>query len=193
VHTVFWGTYEPLVDFYIDCILITRQEKSADEEADTRSIVYTLDAEPNTELMGMDEAVSIGGKNAPLLFCSGHPTVRVMKHGLSVALHVKNRFNDWDGVDINIGRMNLSASNQYKVTVNGRIQGDAPIGSTIMLQGVPGYVWKCNTPFTSDSEYSLSYTMSRSDVEKWHYVRVTTNTEGASVSFYIYGIKIERL
>ncbi|MCL2224969.1 MAG: hypothetical protein FWB96_08395 [Defluviitaleaceae bacterium] len=192
VHTVFWGNFEPLMDFYIDGVLITRREEITETETDTRSTVYYLEAEQDTELMGMEKAEALG-KDAPFLFCWGYPTARVFKRGDATALHIGNRFRDWDGIDINIARMKLRVGNQYKITVNGRIDGDAPIGSTIMLQGIPGCVWKCNTPISSDSEFSLSHIMSRTDVEKWSAIRITTNAPGASVPFYIYSIEIVRL
>ncbi|MCL2578084.1 MAG: hypothetical protein FWE27_08550 [Defluviitaleaceae bacterium] len=192
VHTVFWGNYEPLMDLYIDSILVTRQEVHPEDETDTRSVVYKFEAEPDTEIMAFDTAQELG-KNAPFIYCSGLPAVRIIKHGEVSAIHVGNRFNDWDGIDINIARMELHPANQYKITVTGRIDGDAPPDAIIMLQGIPGYVWKNTTAFTSNYAFTLEYIMSRSEVERWGAIRITTNAEGAAVPFFIYSIDIVRL
>jgi hypothetical protein len=62
-----------------------------------------------------------------------------------------------------------------------------------MIQGIPNYDWRCITPIKKDLEFTLEHTMSRSEVEKWTSIRVTTNSIGAAVSFYVYSLEITRL
>lgn len=192
VHTVIWGTFQPLMDMYIDSVLITRRDMSSEGETDTRRIIYEFDGEPDSKVMGSDQAASLG-RNAPYVYCSGYPDVRVFRRGDTTALHVGNRFNDWDGLDINIARMELRPGSQYQITIKGRIDGDAPAGSSIMVQGIPGYAWRSNTAVFDNEEFTLTYIMSRTEVERWGTIRITTNTTGASVSFYVYGIEVLRL
>jgi len=190
VHTVFWGAHLPLMDLFIDSVLVTRFEKP--DEADTRDVVYALAPYEGEEFMGSEEA-AVRGKNAPFVFCAGYPHLRALRHGDDIAIHVGNRFNDWDGVDINLARMGLRTGNQYKIAVRGRVDGKAPKDATIMLQGIPGFVWKKTTALSTDAEFAFEYVLSRSEVEKWHTVRITTNTQGSSVAFFICGIEIRRM
>lgn len=191
VHTIGWGVVQPLMDFYVDGILITRREKTDEAEEDTRIIVYSLAEDAGAKWVNDD--VPECEDSIQYVLRSGAPTIHVFKHENSTALHVKTRINDWDGVDINLRRMALRSGNHYKITVRGRVDGDIPEGSTLMLQGVPSYAWRSIIPIKKDEEFTLEHKLSRSDVEDWTFCRITSNTPGASVAFYIYDIDIVRL
>jgi hypothetical protein len=70
---------------------------------------------------------------------------------------------------------------------------EVPAETMIMLQGLPMFAWKNNTLIKKDQEFTLTHVLSAIEIEKWEIVRVTTNTSGASASFYVYSIDIVRL
>ena len=192
VHTIGWGgVLSPLMDFYVDGILITRNTKVNEAEIDTRTAVYSLEEDEYIKHISTDDVDSFGNKL--LVVRSGNPIIRIFQRGDLKAIHVGTRVNDWDGVDLLISRMRLRAGNKYKILVTGRIDGNVPDGSVLMLQGIPSYGWRSNINITEDEEFTLEHVLTRSELEKWTSVRITTNGNGASVAFYIYNISIERL
>jgi len=190
IHTIGWGALQPLMDFYIDNVLIIRKEEDDEIETDTRTVVYSLVEDAGIQWDGDDTDVF---SNTLLLLLSGMPSVSALKCGNEKALHIGNRVNDFDGIDINLGRLKLRPGNQYKVTITGRMGDDVPAATSIMFQGLPGYTWKCQTPVSANEEFTLIHNFSQSDIEKWSFLRITTNSPGASASFCIYGIDMVRL
>jgi hypothetical protein len=190
VHTIGWGVLHPLMDFYIDNILITRDD-SVGDSADTRKIIYSLAADSDVQLINADKFDKYG--TAVILARSGHPNVKIMRHNESTALNINTRVNDWDGLDIIISNLKLRVGNQYKITVHGQVDGEAPEGSIIMIQGVPSYSWRHNIEIKSNEKFTLEYLMTRSDVETWTSARITTNPAGAKMAFFVYNIEIERV
>lgn len=191
MHTIGWGVQAPLMDFYIDSILITRRDIAEDEGADTRTTVYSLVDDPNLQWMNADGSSSF--ENTLYVLRSGEPSLSVFKRGNSNAIFVTNRAKDFDGIDINLARLDLRVGNQYKVTVSGRVDGDVPEGSEITMQGIPGYNWRSNMKIHKDMEFTLVHTLTQSEVERLKALRITTNAQGASVSFFIYSIDVVRL
>jgi len=191
IHTIGWGTFQPLMDLYIDSIIITRSAEIIAEERDTRTLVYTLKDDPNLEWVDTDDVDSFG--DSLLVTRSGSPTIRIFKRDDAMAFHVDTRVNDWDGIDIKLEHMKLRTASRYKVIVTGRIDGDAQKGAIIMLQGVPNYAWRAYVPIKKDLEFNLEYILSRTETEKLKGIRVTTNPEGATVPFFIYSIEVIRV
>jgi hypothetical protein len=185
VHTIGWGVLHPLMDFYVDNILITRGDIINKPAVDTRKIIYSLAEDSNLQFVLADEK--------SILTRAGYPNVSVFEHNGKKAIHVDTRVNDWDGLDILISNLKLRAGNQYKITVHGRVDGEAPEDAVIMIQGVPSYSWRHNIEIKSNEEFTLEYTMTRSDVEKWTAVRITTNQAGATMSFFVYRVEIGRV
>jgi hypothetical protein len=191
VYTLGWGVVQPLMDFYVDGLLVTRRSITAENDIDTRTQVYSMTDDPGVQWMNAGEGNVFG--NTAMILRSGAPTIRIFKRGNTNAIHVGVRVNDFDGIDINLARMNLRLGNKYKITVTGRIDSEPPEGATIMLQSVPGYAWIYTLPIKKDMEFTLSHTLAQTEIEKWTAIRITTNTPGASVSFYVYSIDIERV
>jgi hypothetical protein len=191
VHTLGWGVTFPLMDFYVDGILITRSSEDSDVQVDTRTNIYSLESEKNLDIISIDD--NDPRRKDLLIMRSGIPNIRVLKRDGKNALHINNRVNDWDSVDINISNMNLISGNKYELTVTGRMDGDVSEGTMIMLQGLPSFAWHSNIPIKKDEEFTLTHVLSHAAIEKWNAVRITTNTSGASAAFFVYSIDIVRL
>ncbi|MCL2198855.1 MAG: hypothetical protein FWB80_08020 [Defluviitaleaceae bacterium] len=191
VHTIGWGASQPLMDFCIDGILITRNDRAANPNEDTRTSLYSTSDDPQLKWISTNDVQSFG--DTLILVRSGSPNVRMFKRKGVNAFHVGVRVNDWDGVDIRLSHLKLLSGNKYKITVHGKIDGDAPPKSVIMLQGIPSYTWCSSKDITPDMSFTLEHILTRSQVEGWTSARITTNTPGAKTSFYIYSIDVVRL
>jgi hypothetical protein len=127
------------------------------------------------------------------LQASGNPQLKIAKRGDTNVFYVSNRFKDYDAVDIVLDTLNLAKGNKYEITIIGRVDGKPPEGALVLLQSTPGFSWLCSKFMAEDGEFNLTYTLTPSGIEKWSSVRISTNSIGASVSFYIYSIEVESL
>ena len=196
VQTTRWGAINPIMDFYIDGILIMRDKQVTKVKEDPRGLVYSLE---------QDDKVVVGGEIASegqdsyehvsnYLALSGEPDVKIFLHNdITKALYISRRKRDYDGIDIRLNRMSLLPGNSYRITVNGSIDGHAPEGTIVTLQGLPGYSWRNNQLVSNNDSFTLCYSLSQADLQQWNTIRITTNTIGATVSFYVYSVEIKRL
>ena len=190
VHTVGWGLKPPLMDFYVDNIIVSRYQSKIEEE-DTRTMIFSIEDDTNVDRLHLSDQENAGYDF--IVVRSGRSRVKAFIHEGRKALHISNRLNDWDGIDIILKNLSLHINSKYKITVRGHICSNAPLGSTIMLQGLPNYDWKSIIPIEKGMDFTLEHIMSRSDVEKWTSIRVATNTIGASTTFDIYSFEITRV
>jgi hypothetical protein len=172
LQTIGWGAALPTMSFYIDSILITRMD-SIDTEGDTRGIVYSL----------------ADGEGSIVTKC-GNATIRFITHENKNALHITKRESEFDGIDINLLNLKLHKKCLYKIIVRGKIDGNAPLDSAVMLQGIPSQAWRCITIVNDNDDFTLEYTLRNIDIELWTSVRVITNTQGRGMSFFIYDIEV---
>jgi len=190
-----WGSVTPVMDIMIDTVLITRGEKPLHEPIDTRTTVYNLEVDPGIQWVGERDSQTF--ESSGVLRRSGSPTLSIFRRGDSNAIHVGNRKNDWDGVDIDLEALGLMTANNYLISVSGRVEGaiptNTPKGIRFMIQGMPGYSWRDAQVVGDDQEFTISHVMSPSEIEKWKFVRITSDSAGALVPFYVYGIEIKRL
>ncbi|MCL2198857.1 MAG: hypothetical protein FWB80_08030 [Defluviitaleaceae bacterium] len=196
VQTTRWGSINPTMDLYVDSILILRDKKVITVKEDPRSIVYTMENDQDIIPGGAIAAEGSGHNElfTEFLAHSGSPDVKVFLHDdKTKALYVSRRRKDWDGVDIRIKNLELMKGNNYRITVEGSIDGKAPEGTIITLQGLPGYTWRNNQLVNDSQSFTLRYSLTQTEIHQWHTVRITTNAIGAGVSFYIYSIEIKRL
>ncbi|MCL2386073.1 MAG: hypothetical protein FWC89_00845 [Defluviitaleaceae bacterium] len=197
VQTTRWGAINPTMDFSIDNILFFRDGKYGSVIEDPRTMVYSFANDEKIKLGGWlpggDARDSRSVENRVELTQSGDPDIKIFKRGDTKALHIGHRVKDWDGVDINTPSLNLVQGNKYEVVVTGCIDGDVPDGTIITLQGIPGYSWRNNQFVYKDQFFTLRHTLSQADVDQWKIIRITTNSNGSTVSFYIYSIEIKRL
>ena len=198
VQTTRWGAIKPTMDLYIDSIIIFRDEKYSSIVEDLRTIVYSLetDSEYTTgEILAVGEEMREIRDYSGMGFLvqAGSPEIRVFRHNEAKALYISNRNKDWDGVDLNMQHMKLYPGNKYQITVTGSVDGLAPKGMSVTLQGIPGYTWRSNQVVESDGQFILRHTLSQSEADHWATIRITTDAVGAHVPFYIYGIEVKRL
>jgi len=186
VHTNHWGETPPTMDFCIDSILITRWRDRRAKTADTRARVYSLATD--TAIQTLEEGTDITTTKSAFLQQSGNAAITVVKAAEGNALHVSNRVNDWDGLDIRL--LSLEPGNKYRLKITGRIDGDAPRGMLIMLQGIPVYSWEGCQRIDENKTFALSHTFSQSELETWTAVRLATNRKGTTVPFFIDTIEL---
>jgi len=192
VQTTRWGAINPIMDLFIDGILISRDDK-AEVRDDPRNIVYSFDADVSLMPDGMLSSINEITELPEFLVQSGNPRVKACMYNGEKALHVTERSKDWDGIDISLERLKLIEGNKYHISVTGRVDGYAPEGSIITLQGLPGYSWRNYRFIADDRFFTLSHTLSDAEIAHWTTVRITTNAIGANVSLYIFDIEIKRL
>jgi hypothetical protein len=197
VQTTRWGAINPIMDFYVDSILISRNKDEHSITEDRRSIVYSFDTDeklqPGGAISSADFEPTEATVRSNFLAQSGNPDIKIFIHEDDKAIYVSGRNKDWDGVDIYMDRLGLIAGNKYQITVTGKMDGHVPDDTIITLQGIPGYSWRNNQNMQSDQSFTLTHTLNHAEVDQWTTVRITTNAAGATVPFYIYGIEIKRL
>ncbi|MCL1863901.1 MAG: hypothetical protein FWF78_10085 [Defluviitaleaceae bacterium] len=191
VHTIGWGTSQPLMDFSIDSIIIIRNHRVTNPNEDTRTSLYSMAEDSHLKWISTNDVQSFG--ESLIIVRSGSPNIQIFKRKGINAFHVGTRVNDWDGVDIRLSHLKLCSGNKYKITVRGKIDGEGIPDAVMMLQGIPTYSWCSEQNITTDMDFTLEHVLTRSQVETWTSARITTNTEGAKVAFYIYSIDVVRL
>ena len=196
VQTTRWGAINPTMDLFIDGILISRDDK-AEVKDDPRSVIYSFATDVNFRPDGLMPSL-LGAEpeddnTAVFLVQSGNPRIKVCMYNGEKALHVTERAKDWDGIDISLERLKLFEGNKYQITVTGRVDGYAPEGSIMTLQGLPGFSWRNYRFIADDRFFTLSHTLSDAEIAHWTTIRITTNAVGANVSLYIFDIEIKRL
>jgi len=190
IQTTRWGAVNPIMDVLIDNILIFRGEEAF--PVDPRHIVYSLERDPGIQDIHEKDSKTIISSNN--IRRAGTPTLKIFRRGNFNAIHVSSRYNDWDGVDISLENLKLLPGNSYQITVTGRVDGTVPkddeTGARLMFQGMPDYSWRDVKTINDNEEFTLSYTLTRSEIENWKFIRITSDKTAATVSFYIYGITI---
>ena len=86
--------------------------------------------------------------------------------------------------------MDLKQGNIYTIHAKGRIEGFAPSGATIMFQILPGYIWRSVVAAEENGNFVLSHTLSMMELQTAEAVRITSNPEGAEMSFTISEIEV---
>ncbi|MCL1882805.1 MAG: hypothetical protein FWF81_03520 [Defluviitaleaceae bacterium] len=183
VRTNHWGTAEESMDYYIDSVLITRNIKNTDADTEERKEIYTLAGDTNFVKLRP------GGVTRYIKAC-GTPKFTITESNGKKGIRVERRLNNWDGLDLWLENMNLKKGNSYTITVNGKIEGIAAEKSRMMFQMLPGYIWKSVRDVVSDQEFTLTHTLSAMELQNTEAVRIATNEEGATMSFFIRSIEV---
>jgi hypothetical protein len=183
LRTDHWGNEEAHMDFFVDDILITRNLKNAGTVTDGRDVVYSL-ATDEYAREGLVPAP--GTRSVPtFLQTSGEPEFILLEEGGKKSIIVRRRVHDWDGVDIHLTMMGLKQGCSYTINVEGRIEGEAHGGAQMMMQVLPGYVWRDNKDVNGGEEFSLSHTLSNAEILNAEVIRITSNPQGAKMTFVI--------
>jgi hypothetical protein len=131
-----------------------------------------------------------GDGHTVYLFPSGNPELTIFESGGGRSVHVGNRQNDWDALDLNVSFLNLSKSGNYTITVTGAINGPATTGTLMLIQLMPGYKWRSQKAVSNNQEFTLTHKFTTEEIANIDTIRITTNDIGADVSFYIHNIII---
>ncbi|MCL2576974.1 MAG: hypothetical protein FWE27_02840 [Defluviitaleaceae bacterium] len=190
LRTDHWGNEESYMDFYVDDILITRNIKNTGIIIDSRDIVYSL-ATDNYASDGLTPVGSNIGTVPSFLQTSGDPEYSLIEEGDKKIIYLRRRVHDWDGIDIKIGLMALKKGNSYTITIKGRPEGEVLKDAQLMMQILPGYVWRDNKNVYEGQEFILEHTLSNAEVLNAEFIRIASTPQGASMSFVITDIIIK--
>lgn len=115
------------------------------------------------------------------------------------ALHVSNRSNNWDGVDLAFDDLGLSVGKEYSVTASVYVDTDAnlPAAGKAVLEivsnkgvtGSEGYTGISSADFKAGQGFTLSAALSVTSVDKTA-LRIKSDDAGTGVQFYIGNITI---
>jgi len=107
-------------------------------------------------------------------------------------LHVTGRTNSWDGVDIH----RLGMEEGDVLVVEGRADGQPPAGTQMVLGGAESpWNWAASAALSdANQEFIFELVLEENHMEDEQFVRirVQTNGEGATMSFFVYEIQIVR-
>ncbi|SEL61694.1 endo-1,4-beta-xylanase [Paenibacillus sp. OK003] len=169
--------------------LIAPTVNAADLVATNSQIVYQ-----ETFQNGQGKASQSGG--AQLDAVTGKP---FEGNDDGAALHVSNRSNNWDGVDLAFDDLGLSVGKEYSVTASVYVDSDAnpPADGKAVLEmvsnkGVAGseaYTGISSADFKAGQGITLSADLSVNSVENTA-LRIKSNDAGKAVQFYIGNITI---
>ncbi|WFA19382.1 1,4-beta-xylanase [Paenibacillus mucilaginosus] len=107
------------------------------------------------------------------------------------ALYVSGRTNNWDAADFKFSDMGLVNGKTYTVTASVYVDSDAavPAGAQAYLQTIGSYGLLANVNYEAGQAITLTKEFTV-DAAKDHTLRIQSNTEGASVPFYIGDLRI---
>lgn len=178
-----WGKDDTPMDFFVDSILITREQSNANIEMDSRRVVYSFADDVNVKELKP-------GDITPFIHASGAPMYTVKEKGGKKSIRVWRRLNNWDGIDIIIPNMNLKSGNLYTIRAKGRVESPVPPGATMMFQVLPGFIWRSAVPVEDNGVFTLSHTLSIMELQMAEGIRIASNPECAGMSFIISEIEV---
>ncbi|EXJ23430.1 Endo-1,4-beta-xylanase A precursor [Alkalibacterium sp. AK22] len=103
---------------------------------------------------------------------------------------VRNRTNDYDGIDILFDQLSIEEDQNYSIYVAGYIETEEDIleGATINIETVDGYTWLSNPDAVHGAfELEAAYTADLSDDRAF---RIKTNSAGAEIQFAITDVMV---
>ncbi len=108
------------------------------------------------------------------------------------ALYVSGRSHDYDAADFKFSDLGLENGKEYTITIVGYIDSDTivPANGQIWLQTVNSYGWLAGSNMAAGSTFTLTEKFVV-DTSKDTALRVQSNSDGASVPFYIGDILIK--
>jgi len=177
IHSVSWSDWIKPIDFFIDNIIVSRQQ-TVSGSRDTRQKLYSLEDD-----MYIGELPS-GGYTRYLL-ASGDPVFSIVDFGGKKNIRVGFRKNDWDGLDIRLSLMNLLPGNRYKITARGYIDGTAPPDAQLTLQLLPTCEWRGNKIVKSNQDFILTYILSEAEIKSVSGIRIASNAQAAEMTFVL--------
>ncbi|MCL1878180.1 MAG: hypothetical protein FWF80_04935 [Defluviitaleaceae bacterium] len=178
-----WGNSTGYMDYFLDSVLISRNDKTSDHEIDTRNVIYTLAGDDSFDKLKV-------GDVHKFIKAAGSPVFTVFMQDGKKNVRIERRVNNWDGLDVWFPGMNLKQGNVYKITVHGKVDGHAPSGASMMMQVLPGFIWRSEAQVSDNQEFTLSHTFPAMELKTLDSVRIATNSPGADMSFTINTIEV---
>ena len=182
-----WKNYLPTMNFTIDNVLIGSFASSKKDIKDGRVLVYSM--EEQSEIQN-SEIGSILPEDLGDLRRSGLPTLFVDEYNGSRVLRIDNRERDYDGIDIMIENLDLLPDDEYILKVTGRLEGEAPEGTQITFQKIPGFNWRSTKLVQANEEFEIIYKINKLNISKLTQIRLTTNPLGARAVIFVHSIEI---
>ena len=161
------------------------------------SVVYEMQADTgisgaaaDSEFVGTGYLQGSGGKGS------------IVTYSDNKSIHLSERTSDYNGVDVKLQTLALTAGVEYTFTVSGHVDNDVtvPSGSKIVVSNpnawgqFTAYQWLVNKSLTTgDFELEYKTTLSATDIEGLasnSYFRVQSSAEGKEVPFYVDNIII---
>ncbi|MFD0673976.1 endo-1,4-beta-xylanase [Cohnella sp. GCM10027633] len=176
------------VPFYVDSIVVTKAAPT---------VIYDMQEDAGISAAAVDSEF---GYTDYLQNSGGTRSIVAYEGGKSI--HLSARSGDYNGVDIKLNSLGLTAGMEYTFTVNGHVDGDVtvPASSAIVLSNpnafgpYNNYQWLTNGPLTT-GDFTLQYktALTSTDIAAIagnSYFRIQTNAEAQNVPFYVDGIVI---
>jgi len=169
------------------------------EAATGTNVVYEMQADigisgatTGSEFAGTDYLQNSGG------------TRSIAEYNGGKSIHFSERTNDYNGVDVKLQALDLSADVEYTFTVSGHVDNDVtvPSSSQIVISNpnafgqFSSYKWLVNKSLTTgDFELEYKVTFTASDIAGLtnnSYFRVQSDANGKDVPFYVDNIIITK-
>jgi hypothetical protein len=183
VRSNYWGNVTESMDFYVDSILITRNVSHTSTVVDERQTVYSFAEDDGVKKLRP-------GDITKFIRSAGTPKYTIFEKNSKKGIHLGNRLNNWDGLDIWLPSLDLKPGNSYTISVNGKIDGPSSEKARVMFQIIPGYIWRSEKNVVDNEEFNLSHTFSAMELQTAQTVRIATDDGGAKMSFFLYDIEI---
>jgi DNA-binding transcriptional MerR regulator len=103
---------------------------------------------------GFEIGTSVGGFNTSVVDSSGDPTYTFLQSGINVT----NTKNDWDGMDINLGKLKLPPNHYCGIEITGKITDSAANNGNMWMAGMPGYEWLDSHSIADGESFRLQHT-----------------------------------
>lgn len=177
------------VPFYVDNITITKAATPPP------TVIYDMQEDSVISAAAQDAAFNY---TATIQNSGGTPTI----HDNGKSIYISGRTNDYNGVDIKLNSLGLTADTPYTFSVRGHVDSGVtvPAGSQIVLSNptawgpYSNFQWIVNRSLTNGDytlEHSATFTAGEiSALTGSSYFRVQTSAEGKEVPFYVDNIVI---
>ena len=186
--------------FYIDGITVN-VVPSTGPEPEVPDITLPVGQTAILYDLNKDSKLSVGGAitDSPALAKSGDGEVSIVQgEGSTLSLHVNNRVNNWDGVDLKravLMHENAYYAGDYTFTVKGHIDPADVATSSAFVLGMNQSPWGELTSRTmpaSDGSFTLTYTKnySTASITNLGYDFRIQTTDKKPTSFYIDNITV---
>jgi len=171
---------------------------AAEEDEDSGNIIYHMQKDPGIALADEDSSFVYTDH---LMNSGGGPKIVSYNGGKSI--HVADRTDNWNGVDIRLNSLNLEPGVEYTFTVTGHVYGTTPPPGSELVFLNPNAFGRFGSyqPLTTqpmiEDDFTIQYktTFTAADIAALKgdsYFRTQTNDMAKNVPFYVDDIIITK-